>query len=51
MTKKLKPQEQSTQGSERPAFLRALGKNDPPAVVVVEGAEFERVKIFHSTEV
>jgi hypothetical protein len=33
-------------GKDRPAYLRALGFNDPPAKLVIDGLEFERVQIF-----
>jgi serine/threonine protein kinase len=39
-------QHPSAKGKDRPAFLRALGKNDPPAVLTFDGAEFERCEIF-----
>jgi hypothetical protein len=30
----------------RPAFLRALGRHEPPAVVTIDGCEYRRIEVF-----
>src|SRR5437763_10352224 len=30
----------------RPAFLRALGRHEPPAVVTIDGCEYRRLEVF-----
>ena len=46
MTEMSTPRHRSAKGKDRPAFLRALGKNDPPAILIFDGVEFERSQIF-----